>query len=133
RAVAILHPLYYAYEGLLAEDDDQAIAGLEATAEWYEQRSDEGLIPGVVLDFALDYVDQAVDDLGGSKTTRTFCLSDAEDACVTAVLKSIRWELAGLRTLFQHDFSYSFAGGDPDRIEVRYKYATGGVNCSLIT
>jgi hypothetical protein len=133
RAMAILHPVDYAQEGIAANDSDQGIAGFEATIEWYEQRNAEGLVPADVAQFLYDYANIGINKLGGSRTTRTLCLSSDERSCVTMRLSSVRWELLHLRTRLSYDVSYAFLDGDPAHIEARYRLVTGAPNCVLNT
>ena len=123
-------PIFYAYEGNLAGNADETIAGLEVVIEWFEQRSEEGLIPAAIAEFLIDCANSAISQLGGSNTSKTFCLTSAELSCVTAVLNSIRWELPILSTRLSHDFSYTFAGGDPATIEMSLFVATTGPFCA---
>ena len=132
RALAIIHPIHYAALGVGANDADQTIAGLEATIEWYEQRSAEGLVPNEIAQWLIDYANVAIDKLGGSNTTRTMCLSSAERSCVTADLKSVRWILSSLQTRLRHDFAYTFLDGEPAQIEVRFRLATGAPGCNIL-
>jgi hypothetical protein len=131
RALAILQPVHYAWQSLGSGDTDAAIAGFEATVEWYEQRTAEGLVPAEVAQFLYTYANIGINALGGSNTSRTLCLDSSERSCVTATLQSIRWEVAILQTRLSHDFSYSFLDGNPPRIDVIYRRATGALNCDL--
>lgn len=132
RAVAIIHPIQYAVEGVISSDSDQTVAGLEATIEWYEQRNAEGLVPDDITQWIIDYANIGIDKSGGSNATMTMCLSSEQRSCVTATLASIRWDLASFQTRLTHDFSYTFLDGAPAQVAVRFRLATGAPDCNLL-
>ena len=132
RTIAIIHPIHYAALGVAASDSDQAVAGLEATIEWYEQRSEEGLVPNDIAQWLIDYANLAIDNLGGSNATMTMCLSSEERSCVRADLTNVRWILSSLQTRLSHDFSYTFLDGEPAQIEVLFRLATGAPACNIL-
>lgn len=130
RLIVILKPIVYAYGGLLAGDDDQAIAGLETAIEWFEQRVEEGMVPAGIGQFLIDCALDAIEQLGGPNTTKTFCLTSAERSCVTGILNSIRWESPILATRLSHDFSYSFLDGAPAGIDMAFEVVTPSLMCA---
>jgi hypothetical protein len=132
RPIAIIHPVHYAAEGIVSGDRDQIVAGLEAAIEWLEQRNSEGMIPGDITTWLIDYANIGIAKSGGSNTTVTMCLSSARRSCVTAALNSIRWDRQALKTRLAQTVSYTFLDGTPARVELRFRLATGAPNCVIL-
>jgi hypothetical protein len=126
QALAILYPIVWANVALQEGDDGLAIAGFENTIEWIEQRVEEELIPADIGQLMIDLAADAIIQLGGPNTTKTFCLTSEERSCVTAVLHSIRWDLPSRSTRLARDFSYTFLDGDPPGIEAFFTLKTTG-------